>query len=220
MPEASQSAIPTIGSPAPDFTAISTQGEISLHDERFQGKWIVLFSHPYDFTPVCSTEFVGFAERTPQFEEIGTQLIGLSVDSVFSHIAWMRGLERDHGVTVRFPVIADLDKRVASAYGMVHPGASDMAPVRAVFVIDPKRIIRALVYYPMNVGRDLDEVLRLVKGLQYVDSHEGTACPANWRPGEKIILPPPATAVAAAARLAEHEGNPDAKDWYFVKRDG
>ena len=132
----------------------------------------------------------------------------------------MRSLERDHGVRVTFPVIADLDKRVASAYGMVHPGASDMAPVRAVFVIDPKRIIRALVYYPMNVGRDLDEVLRLVKGLQYVDSHEGTACPANWRPGDKIILPPPATADAAAARLAEHEGNADAKDWYFVKREG
>jgi peroxiredoxin (alkyl hydroperoxide reductase subunit C) len=220
MSEATPSAIPTIGSPAPDFTANTTQGEISLHDERFAGKWIVLFSHPYDFTPVCSTEFVGFAERTPQFEEINTQLIGLSIDSVFSHIAWMRSLENDHGVTVTFPVIADLDKQVASAYGMVHPGASDMAPVRAVFVIDPKRTIRALVYYPMNVGRDLDEVLRLVKGLQYVDANEGTACPANWQPGDQIILPPPATKEAAAARLAENEGNADAKDWYFVKRDG
>ena len=219
MSETPHSAIPTIGSPAPAFRANSTQGEISLHDERFAGKWIVLFSHPYDFTPVCSTEFIGFAQRTPRFEELNTQLIGLSVDSVFSHIAWMRGLERDHGVQVTFPVIADLDKRVASTYGMVHPGASDMAPVRAVFVIDPKRTIRALVYYPMNVGRDLDEVLRLVEGLQYVDSHEGTACPANWRPGDQIILPPPATAAAATARLAENEGNPHAKDWYFVKRD-
>ena len=215
-----RSQIPTIGSPAPDFTANTTQGEISLHDDRFKGKWIVLFSHPYDFTPVCSTEFVGFAERTPQFEEINTQLIGLSIDSVYSHIAWMRSLENDHGVNVTFPVIADLDKRVASAYGMVHPGASDMAPVRAVFVIDPKRTIRALVYYPMNVGRDLDEVLRLVKGLQYCDANEGTACPANWQPGDKIILPPPATKDAAAARLAENEGNADAKDWYFVKRNG
>jgi len=220
MTDTTRSTIPTIGSPAPDFTAASTQGEISLHDDRFTGKWIVLFSHPYDFTPVCSTEFIGFAQRTPQFEEINTQLIGLSIDSVFSHIAWMRSLERDHGVNVTFPVIADLDHGVASAYGMVHPGASDMAPVRAVFVIDPKRTIRALVYYPMNVGRDLDEVLRLVKGLQYCDANEGTACPANWQPGDQIILPPPATKDAAAERLAENEGNADAKDWYFVKRDG
>ncbi len=220
MSETARSAIPTIGSPAPDFTAASTQGPLSLHDERFKGRWIVLFSHPYDFTPVCSTEFVGFAQRTPQFDEAGVQLIGLSIDSVFSHIAWMRNLERDHDVKVTFPVIADLDKRVASAYGMVHAGASDMAPVRAVFVIDPKRIVRALVYYPMNVGRDLDEILRLVKGLQYVDSHPGTACPANWRPGEKIILPPPQTIDDAAKRLAENAGNADAKDWYFVKKPG
>lgn len=220
MPDTPTSAIPTIGSPAPDFTQASTQGPVSLRDERFAGKWIVLFSHPYDFTPVCSTEFVGFAQRADQFAAAGVQLIGLSVDSVYSHIAWMRSLERDHGIKVDFPVLADLDKKVASAYGMIHPGASDMAPVRAVFVIDPKRVIRALVYYPMNVGRDLDEVLRLVRGLQYVDANAGTACPANWRPGDKIILPPPATSEAAAARLAEHEGNPDAKDWYFVKRDG
>ncbi len=219
MSDAPGSSIPTIGSPAPDFSASSTHGPISLSDERFDGKWIVLFSHPYDFTPVCSTEFVGFAERTDRFAEMNTQLIGLSVDSVFSHIQWMRNLERDHGVTVKFPVIADLDQAVASAYGMIHPGASDMAPVRAVFVIDPKRTIRALVYYPMNVGRDLDEVVRLVQGLQYVDANAGTACPAGWQPGDQIILPPPGTKADADARLAENEGNPDAKDWYFVKRD-
>jgi peroxiredoxin 2/4 len=210
------SSIPTINSPAPEFEANSTHGPISLG--KYSGKWIVLFSHPYDFTPVCSTEFLGFAKRAEEFEKRGVQLIGLSVDSVFSHIAWTRSLEKDHDVKIPFPVIADLDQAVARKYGMVHPGASDMATVRAVFVIDPKRTIRAMVYYPMTCGRSIDEIVRLVDALQTVDKHPNTATPEGWCPGDKVIMPPPKTTADAASRVAENTKNPDAKDWYFVKR--
>jgi len=209
-------SMPTLGSRAPDFQANSTHGPVSLGS--FEGKWIVLFSHPYDFTPVCSTEFLGFARRAAEFEERDAQLLGLSVDSVFSHIAWVRNLERISGLKVPFPVIADLDQKVASAYGMIHPGASDMAPVRALFYIDPKRIVRACIYYPMNAGRSVDEVLRLLDALRSVDAHPDTACPEGWRPGDAIICPPPKTVAAAEARVKESAGNPEAKDWFFVKR--
>jgi peroxiredoxin (alkyl hydroperoxide reductase subunit C) len=209
-------SIPTINSPAPDFEANSTHGPISLG--KYSGKWVVLFSHPYDFTPVCSTEFLGFAKHAEEFAKRNVQLIGLSVDSVFSHIAWTRSLEKDHGVKIPFPVIADLDQKVARAYGMIHAGASDMATVRAVFVIDPKKTIRALVYYPMTCGRSIDEILRIVDALQKVDSTPGIATPEGWRTGDKIILPPPKTTAEAETRVAEHANNPDAKDWYFVKK--
>jgi peroxiredoxin (alkyl hydroperoxide reductase subunit C) len=209
-------SFPTIGSPAPDFEAQSTHGPISLRS--FEGKWVVLFSHPYDFTPVCSTEFLGFARRGGEFAERGAQLVGLSVDSVFSHIAWVRSLEKQSGVRVPFPVIADLDQRVARSYGMIHEGASDMATVRALFFIDPKRVVRACIYYPMNAGRSVDEVVRLLDALQTVDRNADTACPEGWRPGEKVIYPPPKTTEAAEARMREHAGNPEAKDWFFVKR--
>lgn len=208
--------IPQINSPAPDFDANSTHGPISLG--KFTGKWIVLFSHPYDFTPVCSTEFLGFAQRATEFEKRGVQLIGLSVDSVFSHIAWTRNLEQKHDVKITFPVIADLDQKVARAYGMIHHGASDMATVRAVFVIDPKKTIRALVYYPMQCGRSIDEILRVVDALQTVDKAGNVATPEGWRPGDKVILPPPKTTAEAETRVAEHASNPDAKDWFYVKR--
>lgn len=211
-----QSPLPTINSPAPEFEAISTQGPISLG--KFSGKWIVLFSHPYDFTPVCSTEFLGFAKNYEAFHKRDVQLIGLSVDSVFSHIAWVRSLEKNHGVKIPFPVIADLDQKVARAYGMIHHGASDMAPVRAVFVIDPKRTVRALLYYPMTCGRSVDEILRLVDALQMVDKTPNTATPEGWHPGDKVIMPPPKTVADAEARMAEHATNADAKDWYFIKR--
>jgi peroxiredoxin (alkyl hydroperoxide reductase subunit C) len=208
--------IPQINSPAPEFEAKSTHGPISLG--KFSGKWVVLFSHPYDFTPVCSTEFLGFAQRAEEFARRNVQLIGLSVDSVFSHIAWTRSLEKSHGVKIPFPVIADLDHKVARAYGMIHAGASDMATVRAVFVIDPKRMIRALVYYPMQCGRSVEEIVRLVDALQAVDKQGNVATPEGWKPGDKFILPPPTTAAEAEARVAETSSNPDAKDWYFVKR--
>ena len=211
--------IPQINSPAPEFDALSTHGPISLG--KFTGKWIVLFSHPYDFTPVCSTEFLGFAQRADRFNELGVQLIGLSVDSVFSHIAWTRSLEQSHDVKIPFPVIADLDQKVARAYGMIHHGASDMATVRAVFLIDPKKTIRAMVYYPMQCGRNIKEILRLVDALQTVDAAPPThpvATPEGWNKGDKVILPPPKTSDDAAKRVAESTNNPYAKVWYFVKR--
>lgn len=209
-------SLPTIGSPAPEIRANSTHGPLTLGD--FEGKWVILFSHPYDFTPVCSTEFIGFARRAAEFEERGAQLVGLSVDSVFSHIAWVRTLEKQAGVKIPFPVIADLDQKVAAAYGMIHPGASDMAPVRALFYIDPRRVVRACIYYPMNAGRSVDEVLRLLDALQSVDRNADTACPEGWRPGDPVILPPPKTVADAEARVKEHAKNPEAKDWFFVKR--
>ena len=209
-------SMPTLGSPAPDFQANSTHGPIGL--SSYEGKWVILFSHPYDFTPVCSTEFIGFARRAAEFEERNAQLVGLSVDSVYSHIAWVRNLEKGAGVKVPFPLIADLDQKVASAYGMIHPGASDMAPVRALFYIDPKRIVRACIYYPMNAGRSVDEVIRLLDALQTVDRHQDTACPEGWRPGDAVIYPPPKTLAAAEARMKESAGNAEAKDWFFVKR--
>ncbi len=215
-PAARPVSLPTIGSPAPDFQANSTHGPLSLKD--FEGKWVILFSHPYDFTPVCSTEFIGFARRAGEFEKRNVQLIGLSVDSVFSHIAWVRNLEKQAEVKIPFPVIADLDQKVASMYGMIHPGASDMAPVRALFYIDPKRIVRACIYYPMNAGRSVDEVLRLLDALLFVDKNADTACPEGWKPGDQVIYPPPKTTAAAEARLKENAGNPEAKDWFFVKR--
>jgi peroxiredoxin (alkyl hydroperoxide reductase subunit C) len=216
MSDTTPSGIPTINSPAPEFEANSTHGPISLG--KFSGKWVVLFSHPYDFTPVCSTEFLGFANRAEEFSRRGVQLIGLSVDSVFSHIAWTRSLEKNHNVKIPFPVIADLDQKVARSYGMIHHGASDMATVRAVFVIDPKKTIRAMVYYPMQCGRNIDEILRLVDALQKVDSTPNTATPEGWRPGDKVILPPPKTTADAEVRASENTQNPDAKDWYFVKK--
>jgi peroxiredoxin 2/4 len=209
-------SMPTIGSPAPDFQANSTHGPISLG--TFDKRWVILFSHPYDFTPVCSTEFLGFARRAAEFEKRDAQLVGLSVDSVFSHIAWVRNLEKMSGLRIPFPVIADLDQKVASSYGMIHPGASDMAPVRALFYIDPKRIIRACIYYPMNAGRSVEEVLRLLDALQSVDAHADTACPEGWKPGDLVIFPPPKTAAAAEARMKEGANNPEAKDWFFVKK--
>jgi len=209
-------SFPTIGSPAPDFEANSTHGPISLRS--FEGKWVLLFSHPYDFTPVCSTEFLGFSRRAADFAERNTQLVGLSVDSVYSHIAWTRNLEKQAGIRIGFPVIADLDQRVARAYGMIHEGASDMATVRALFFIDPKRVVRASIYYPMNAGRSVDEVVRLLDALQTVDKNADTACPEGWKRGDHVIFPPPKTADAAEARMKEHASNPEAKDWFFVKR--
>src|SRR5918997_5854437 len=152
--------IPRINDPAPEFEAKSTQGQLKLSD--FKGKWVVLFSHPADFTPVCTTEFVEFARRSEDFKSRNAQLVGLSVDSVTAHIAWIRNIEQHFGVKVDFPVIADLDTKVAQKYGLLHPGASETATVRAVFVIDPSQKVRALVYYPMSLGRNIDEVLRVL----------------------------------------------------------
>ena len=212
-PATSASNIPRINEPAPDFEAKSTQGPLKLSD--YKGQWVVLFSHPADFTPVCSTEFIEFARRADEFKKRGAQLIGLSVDSVPAHIAWIRNIEQHFpDVKITFPVIADLDTKVAQKFGLIHPAASETATVRAVFVIDDKGIIRALIYYPMSLGRNIDEVLRVVDGLQTADTN-ACATPANWRPGDKVVVPPPQTIADAEKRL---QSDYEITDWYLAKR--
>lgn len=206
-------SMPRINEPAPNFNAKTTDGMRALSD--YKGKWLVLFSHPADFTPVCTTEFMGFAKAADDFKALNCDLLGLSIDSVHSHIAWMRSIEEKFGVEIPFHIIEDLSMNVAKAYGMIHPGASDTSAVRATFVIDPEGIVRAMVYYPMSNGRSVAEFLRLVKALQTADANK-VATPENWQPGEKVIVPPPATAQAAKERA--NEGY-DYTDWYFSKKD-
>lgn len=204
--------MPRINDPAPDFEAKTTHGMIKL--SNYQGKWVVLFSHPADFTPVCSTEFIEFARRQDDFDRLNVQLIGLSIDSVFAHIAWIRNIEQHFGVNVKFPVIADLDMKVAQLYGLIHPNASETATVRAVFIIDDKGKVRAVVYYPMSCGRNMDEILRVIEALQTADKH-GVATPANWCPGQDVIVPPPQTQEDAAKRMS---ADYQVTDWYFSKK--
>lgn len=213
-----ESRIPRIMEPAPDFEAKSTQGIIRLSDYTSEGKWVLLFSHPADFTPVCSTEFIEFARSYDAFQKIGVQLIGVSIDSVYSHIAWVRELEQLGGIPIKFPVIADLDQKVSSAYGLVHDSASDTATVRAVFAIDPKGNVRALIYYPMQIGRNIDEIFRVFQALQTADAN-GVSCPANWRPGQQVIVPAPATVEDAAKRTSGTGAGLDVQSWYLSKKD-
>jgi len=203
-----------LNGPAPDFEANTTHGPLKLSDWS-KGKWVVLFSHPADFTPVCTTEFVEFAKRHDELAKKNVAIIGNSIDSVFSHIAWVRNIEQHFGVAIKFPVIADLDQKVARLYGMVHEPSSVTATVRCVFFIDPKRVLRAMIYYPLNLGRNFDEITRVIDALQTADAN-GVACPANWRPGDDVIVPPPTTASAAAERAADKSLK--VTDWYFSKK--
>lgn len=203
---------PRLNEPAPAFTARTTSGERSLEDYR--GRWLILFSHPADFTPVCTTEFIGFAQAAPRFASMNCELLGLSIDSLFSHLAWMRNIKEKFGVEIPFPIIEDISMKVASAYGMVHPGAADTQAVRATFFIDPNGILRAMVYYPMSNGRSIDEFVRLLEALQTSDTH-GVATPENWNPGQPVIVPPPKTAEDAEKRASEGY---DTTDWYFSTR--
>jgi peroxiredoxin (alkyl hydroperoxide reductase subunit C) len=206
-------ALPRLNEPAPDFSVLTTHGPKRLSDYTGDGKWVLLFSHPADFTPVCTTEFISFARLTPEFEKRGVQLIGLSIDSVPAHLAWIRDIQETFGEQVRFPVIADLDMKVAQQYGMVHPGASTTAAVRAVFLIDPKGILRAMLYYPLTTGRPMAELLRLVTALQTTDAN-GVSTPACWNPGEPVVVPAPATAQALAEEEA-HRDRYDYRHWYL-----
>ncbi|MFN0205680.1 MAG: peroxiredoxin [Planctomycetota bacterium] len=205
----------TLGGPAPDFEANSTHGVIKLSNYTSKGKWVVLFSHPADFTPVCTTEFVGFAQLSGEFEKRNVQLIGLSIDSVFSHIAWARNIEDTFKVTVPFPVIADLDQNVAQLFGMVHKPMNATMTVRCVFIIDPKQNVRAMVYYPMQVGRNMNEILRVVEALQTVDTN-ACATPANWQKGEEVIVPAPAT--LSASRERDKDSTLNVTQWYLSKK--
>ena len=208
-----QTGLPRLNEPAPDFEAASTQGPIKL--SNFRGKWVVLFSHPADFTPVCTTELSEFARRADEFKKLNTQLIGLSVDSIYSHIAWVRSIEQHFGVKIDYPLVADLDTKVAQRYGMIHPGASSTATVRCVFIIDDDGLLRAMVYYPLTNGRSVDEIMRILQALQ-TNKAKGVATPEGWRPGDKVIVPPPVTLSDAERRVQDKTA--DVTDWYFVKK--
>ena len=217
--QVNQFKMPLIGDEAPAFTAKTTQGEIKF-PEDYKGKWVVLFSHPADFTPVCTTEFMTFASMQEDFRKLNTELIGLSIDSIYAHIAWLRTIkekiEYKHlkNVEVLFPVIEDLKMEVAKKYGMLQPNASTTQAVRAVFVIDPQAKIRAVVYYPLSVGRNMDEIKRLILALQKTE-RDGVATPANWQPGEDVIIPPPGSCGLAKERVEQQEEGKYCLDWFI-----
>ncbi|MBH0231134.1 peroxiredoxin [Halobacillus yeomjeoni] len=212
--EERQVTMPRIGDDAPAFQAATNQGNIKLED--YSGKWLVLFSHPSDFTPVCTTEFVGLQEIYPELRKMNTELLGLSVDSVSSHIAWIRSIEENFDTNIEFPVIADLDKEVAMKYGMIMPGESQVETTRAVFVIDDKQKIRSIIYYPLTTGRNMHEILRLVKALQTTDEHQ-VSTPANWLEGDKGVLSPPKSQEEAAERAKRDDI--EYIDWYISKKE-
>ncbi|TXT56707.1 MAG: Peroxiredoxin [Candidatus Thorarchaeota archaeon] len=202
-----------IGESAPDFETDTTHGPIKF-SEWANDSWVILFSHPADFTPVCTTEFIGFAEIFPELEKRNVKLIGLSIDSLYSHIAWVRTIKEKMGVDIPFPIIEDLSMDVAKKYGMIHPAQSGTSAVRAVFFIDPEFKLRALIYYPLSNGRSMPEILRIIDAFQTSDKHK-VATPANWEPGKEVIVPPPKTQADAEKRLAEGF---DCKDWFFCKK--
>ncbi len=203
------SGMPRINEPAPDFKVQTTHGERSLAD--YKGKWLVLFSHPADFTPVCTTEFIGFANAADTFKSMNCELLGLSIDSIYSHLAWMQSIKNNFGVEIPFPIIDDIKMEVAQAYGMIHPGAADTQAVRATFFIDPEGKLRAMVYYPMSNGRSINEFVRLLQAMQTSDANK-IATPEGWTPGCDVIVPPPKTPAAIEARKDEGYAM---KDWYF-----
>jgi peroxiredoxin (alkyl hydroperoxide reductase subunit C) len=209
--------MPRIGDTAPDFTAVTTHSAAMKFSEWQGDSWVILFSHPADFTPVCSTELAEFARRESEFTAENVKLIGLSIDSIHSHLAWRENLKTTLGVELPYPIIADLDTRVAQLYGMIHPGESATVTVRAVFLIDPKRTIRAIIYYPLNAGRNIDEILRITRALQTADAH-ACATPVNWVPGEKVVVPPPKTVDDVAERLSHKGKDYDVKDFYLSLR--
>lgn len=214
--------LPRIGDPAPSFTATTTQGEINFPSD-YIGKWVILFSHPADFTPVCTSEFITFASLQQEFAAYNTRLVGLSVDGLYSHIAWLRTIKDKitfrgmKDVDVTFPLIEDITMSVAQKYGMIMPGEDSTKAVRAVFVIDPKGIVRTIIYYPLSLGRNFDELLRVVKALQTADHFE-VATPADWRPGDPVIVPPAGSCGVAADRMASHDTDVECADWFFCTR--
>lgn len=204
--------LPRLNEPAPAFEALTTHGTLRLSD--YEGGWLILFSHPADFTPVCTTEFLAFTEIYPDLQDRGVELLGLSVDSIYSHIAWIRNIEEKMGIKIPFPIIADLNKDVATLYGMVMPGESTTETSRCVFIIDPKGILRAMIYYPLTIGRNMQEILRVIDALQTSDKHH-VATPANWTPGDKVIIPAPKTQEMAEQRITEEY---EYIDWYLCKK--
>ncbi len=205
--------LPGINEPAPEFDARTTHGQKSLGD--YHGRWLILFSHPADFTPVCTTEFIAFAKAYDDFQKLGCDLLGLAVDSNYSHLAWVANIKEKFGVDIPFPIIEDVSMKVAHSYGMIQQGASDTSTVRATFVIDPEGVVRAMIYYPMTNGRSIKEMLRLLAALQTSDEH-AVATPEGWQPGDSVIVPPPATVAEAEARMADGDKS---IDWYFTTKE-
>ena len=208
----SERGIPLLGEKFPELEVQTTHGVKKLPD-AFKGKWFILFSHPADFTPVCTTEFVAFQKRYDEFKKLNTELIGLSIDQVFSHIKWVEWIKEKLGVEIQFPIIADDTGKVASVLGLIHPGKGTNT-VRAVFIVDPEGVIRAILYYPQELGRNMDEILRMVKGFQIADK-EGVAIPANWPNneliGDEVIIPPASDVKTAEERLKQYT----CYDWWF-----
>ena len=213
--------MPLIGEKAPAFGAVTTQGKINF-PEDYKGKWVILFSHPADFTPVCTTEFMTFATMADDFKALNTELIGLSVDSLYAHIAWLRKIQDLEwcgmkNVEVKFPLIEDIKMDVAKLYGMIQPGQSDTQAVRAVFIIDPNAVIRAVLYYPLSMGRNFDELKRMILALQKADSDK-CATPANWRPGDDVIVPTAGSCGTAKERMESKDENTYCLDWFMCFR--
>ena len=220
---APSTGMPRIGEQAPAFTAVTTQGPINFPAD-YEGKWVIFFSHPADFTPVCTSEFITFASMREQFAAYNTELVGLSVDGLYSHIAWLRTIKekitfRDmHDVDVNFPLIEDVSMKIAEKYGMIMPGEDSTKAVRAVFVVDPQGKIRAIIYYPLSLGRNFDELLRVIKALQTADHFE-VATPADWRPGDPVIVPPPGSCGTAAQRISQQAEGMHCEDWFFCTKE-
>ncbi|MDI3527292.1 MAG: peroxiredoxin 2/4 [Tenuifilum sp.] len=214
--------MPRIGDKAPEFKAMTTQGEINFpHD--YKGNWVILFSHPADFTPVCTSEFMTFASMEQKFNEANCKLVGLSVDGLYSHIAWLRTIKEKieykgmKDVEVTFPLIEDITMDVAKKYGMIQPGESDTKAVRAVFFIDPNGVIRTIIYYPLSLGRNFDELYRVLIALQTADEF-GVATPADWRPGDDVIVPPAGSCGSAKDRMDGKEADMKCYDWFFCTK--
>ncbi len=215
-------AMPRIGEKAPEFKAVTTQGEINFPAD-YTGSWVILFSHPADFTPVCTSEFMTFATLEEKFAELNCKLVGLSVDGLYSHIAWLRTIKEKinykgmKDVEVKFPLIEDITMEVAKKYGMIQPGESNTKAVRAVFVIDPKGIIRTVIYYPLSLGRNFDELLRVVQALKTADAFS-IATPADWRPGDAVIVPTAGSCGTAKERM-ESKDEMTCHDWFFCTKE-
>ena len=216
-----QFRMPLINDDAPAFKAVTTQGEINFPQD-YEGKWVILFSHPADFTPVCTTEFMTFASMIQEFKDLNTELIGLSVDSLYAHIAWLRKIQELewNGISkpeVTFPLIEDIRMDVARKYGMIQPGASTTQAVRSVFFIDPKGKIRAIIYYPLSLGRNFDEIKRVILALQKADA-DNCATPANWRPGDDVIVPTAGSCGTAKERVESKDPDMYCLDWFMCFR--
>ncbi|WP_321298396.1 peroxiredoxin [Marinifilum fragile] len=214
--------MPRIGDKAPEFRAVTTQGDIHFPDD-YRGRWVILFSHPADFTPVCTSEFMTFAKMENQFNQANCDLVGLSVDGLYSHIAWLRTIKEKieykgmKDIEVQFPLIEDIKMEVANKYGMIQPGEDNTKAVRAVFFIDPHGIIRTIIYYPLSLGRNFDEIYRVLIALQTADKFS-VATPADWKPGDEVIVPPAGSCGVAKDRMENTDEDVKCYDWFFCTK--